>query len=85
VDGAKIAQQTGVRFNKAVVGMLATISEPLTKEPQLVAAMLQGAMPGVGRRLLESPALKKQFDTLRQERILVVCSYLETCSARTSV
>ena len=62
VDGAKIAQQTGVRCTKAIAAMLASTSEPLSKDPQLVASMLQGAMVGVSRRLLESGAPEKQFD-----------------------
>jgi hypothetical protein len=41
VDGARIVRQMGVRSNKAIVGMLASASEPLTKDPQLVAVMLQ--------------------------------------------
>jgi AcrR family transcriptional regulator len=82
VDGAKIAQQMGVRFNKAVVRMLATASEPLTTDPQLVASMLQGAMVGISRRMLESGAPEKQFDTLCQELIFVACAYLDACSMR---
>jgi hypothetical protein len=61
--------------------MLATAREPLTKDPQL-ASMLQTAMAGVSRRLLESSALEKEFNTLRQELIIFVCAYLEACSAR---
>ena len=81
VDGAKIVQQMGVRTNKAIGGMLATAREPLTKDPQLVASMLQGAMAGVSRRLLESAAPEKEFDTLRQELIFFAGAYLEACSA----
>jgi AcrR family transcriptional regulator len=81
-DGAKIAQQTGVRSNKAIVGMLASTSEPLSRDPQLVASMLQGAMAGVSRRLLESGAPEKHFDTLRQELIFFACAYLAACSVR---
>jgi hypothetical protein len=62
--------------------MLASAREPLAKDPQLVAAMLQGAMGGVSRRLLESDAPEKDFDTLRQELIFFVCAYLEACSAK---
>jgi AcrR family transcriptional regulator len=80
VDGAKIVQQTGVRSNRAIVGMLATACEPLTKDPQLVASMLQGAMVGVSRRLLESGAPEKHLDTLRQELIFLACAYLNACS-----
>ena len=85
VDGAKIVQQMGVRSNKAIVGMLSTAREPLTRDPQLVASMLQSAMVGVSRRLLESGAPEKQFETLRQELIFFACAYLEACSARLSV
>lgn len=81
VDGAKIVQQKRTQTNQAIVGMLATACEPLTRDLQLVASMLQGAMVGVSRRLLESDAPEKQFDTLRQELIFLVCTYLEACSA----
>jgi AcrR family transcriptional regulator len=82
VDGAKIAQQMGTRSNKAIVAMLASACEPLTTDPQLVASLLQGVMVGVSRRLLESDAPEKQFDTLRQELIFLVCAYLQARSER---
>jgi AcrR family transcriptional regulator len=82
VDGVKIAQERGLHTNKAVVGMLATACDTLTKDPQLVASMLQSAMAGVSRRLLESVAPEKQFEALRQELIFFVCVYLEACSAQ---
>lgn len=85
VDGAKIVQQMGIRSNKAIVEMLETAREPLTKDPQLVASIVQGAMAGVSRRLLESEAPEKQFDTFRRELIFVACAYLDACSARVSV
>jgi type III secretion system FlhB-like substrate exporter len=84
VDGTRIVQQIGVRINKAIVDMLTTASVPLTKDSQLVASMLQGAMAGIIRRLLESAAPEKEFETLRQELIFFVCTYLEACSARRS-
>lgn len=82
VDGAKIVNQMQIRCNKAVVDMLKTSSEQLATDPQLVASMLQGAMVGVSRRLLESTAPEKHFDTLRQELIFLACAYLKACSAR---
>jgi len=85
VDAAKIVQQMGIRSNKAIVGMLETSCEPLTTDPQLVASMLQGAMAGVGRRMLESGAPEEQFNILCQELIFVACAYLDACSARRSV
>jgi AcrR family transcriptional regulator len=82
VDGAKIAQETGIRSTRAVVAMLKTARQPLTTDPQLVASMLQSAMVGVSRRLLESAAPEKQFDTLRKEMIFLACAYLNACSVR---
>ena len=85
VDGAKIVQQKGIRSNQAIVEMLATACEPLTTDLQLVAFMLQCAMFGVSRRLLESAAPEKQLEPLRQELIFLACAYLQACSARPSV
>ena len=84
VDGAKIAQQMSIRSNKAIIEMLATTREPLTKDVQLVASMLQGAMGGISRRLLESDAPEEQFPILRQELIFFVCAYLDACSIRSA-
>jgi AcrR family transcriptional regulator len=82
VDGAKMAQQMGTRSNKAIVGMLASACEPLTTDPELVASMLQGAMGGVSRRILESDAAEEQLDTLSKELIFVACAYMDARSAR---
>jgi AcrR family transcriptional regulator len=82
VDGARIVQQMGLRTNKAIVGMLASARVPIAKDPQLVASMLQGAMAGVSRRLLESGAPEKEFGTLRDELIILACAYLDACYVR---
>ena len=81
VDGARIVQQTGTRSNKAIVEMLASSRDPLAKDPELVASILQGAMAGVSRSLLESVSPEKQFEALREELILFACAYLKACSA----
>jgi AcrR family transcriptional regulator len=80
VDVATIIKQTRLRTNKAVVAMLKSAREPLTTDPQLVASMLQGVMVGVSRRLLESAAPEKQLQPLRQQLILLACTYLNACS-----
>jgi AcrR family transcriptional regulator len=85
VDGAKIVQQIVIRHNKAIVRMLASSSEPLATDPQLVASMLQGTMAGVIRTILESTPSEKQLDTSREELIFVACAYLDACSARALV
>jgi len=77
VDGASIVQQMGIRSNKAIVRMLESTSDPLPADPQLVASMLQGAMVGVSRRMLESGAAEKQFDMLHRELIFMACAYLD--------
>jgi AcrR family transcriptional regulator len=82
LDAARIVQQIGIRSNKAIVRMLESASNPLTTDPQLVASMLQSAMVGVSRRMLESGAPEKQHDTLRRELISMTCAYLDACSAR---
>jgi AcrR family transcriptional regulator len=85
VDGARIAQQMGMRINKWIVKLLASSSEPLTADPQTVASVLQGAMAGVSRRILESPNPEKQLAILGPELIFAGCAYLDACSARYSV
>ena len=82
VDGAKIVRELGIRSNQAIVGMLITAREQLSTDPEIVASMLQGVMSGVSRRVLESAAPEKQFDIMRQELILLACTYVNACSAR---
>lgn len=84
VDGAKIAQQMGIRSNQAITEMLATACEPLRRDPQLVAAMLQGAMTGISRKLLESDAPEKHLAAFQQELVFFACAYLEACCERPS-
>jgi AcrR family transcriptional regulator len=82
VDGAKIAQQMGTRFNGAIVRMLTNAREPLRTNTQVVASMLQGMMVGVSRTMLESGAPEKEGDVLCRELIIVACAYIDACSAR---
>ena len=84
VDGAKMAKEIAGRNNKAIAAMLASARESLTKDPQLVASVLQGAMAGISRKLLESPSPEKQLDTMRKELTLMACAYLNSCSAHES-
>jgi AcrR family transcriptional regulator len=82
VDGSRIVQQMGIRSNKAIVRMLETACEPLRTDPQLVASMLQGAMVGVSRRMLESGTAERQFDSLKEELIFLACAYVDASSVR---
>jgi AcrR family transcriptional regulator len=76
VDGAKIVKQMVARMNQAMVAMLASARPPLTKDPQVIASILQGAMSGVSRQLLESPNPEERFATLRVELIFLAGAYL---------
>jgi AcrR family transcriptional regulator len=82
VDGARIVQEMGTKSNKMIVAMLKTSRDPLSTDPQLVASILQGAMAGVSRRLLESGAPEKHFGALHHELISMACAYLDACSTR---
>lgn len=82
VDGQKIAQQSGLRANKAIVRMLTTSSETLTTDPQLVASLIQGMMAGVSRRILESPAPEKHLEAMRNELLVAAGTYIDACIAQ---
>ena len=75
VDGAKVVQEMGVRGNRAIVEMLSEAKERV-ENVEMVAAMLQGVMNGVSRRLLESKEPEKQFDALRAELVFLACAYV---------
>ncbi|MFL6427580.1 MAG: TetR/AcrR family transcriptional regulator [Acidobacteriaceae bacterium] len=84
VDGAKIWQRTEGRAHKAITEMLMSAREGLATDPRAVASMLQGAMVGVSRRLLESGAAEKQFEAVRQELVVLASAYLEASAAQST-
>jgi AcrR family transcriptional regulator len=82
VEGWKIAHKIGARVHRAIVSMLATAREPLGKDPQLVASMMQSAMTGVSRRLLGSASPEREYEPLRQELALMMRVYLDACLSK---
>ncbi|MGA7107995.1 MAG: TetR/AcrR family transcriptional regulator [Terracidiphilus sp.] len=80
IDGARIAREAGLRANRSIVALLATASNQLTADPELVASMLQAAMAGVSRRLLESSSPEADYGKLRNELAFLASSYLRACS-----
>jgi len=82
VDGANIATQMSARINQAIVEMLTTACDPLKTDPSLAASILQGAIAGVSRRLLESDDPKQQRNSVQRELTILACSYLAASSAR---
>ena len=84
VDGVKLSREMGARTGKAIVEVLATAREPLEADASLVATILQGALAGVSRRMLESGAPEKQIEALRRELIVMACAYVEAHVVNTS-
>jgi AcrR family transcriptional regulator len=84
VDGWRIAQQMSKRTLKELVALFETAPETLTKEPELIASMLQSMLNGVSRRLLESSAPEKNFPSMLQELLFLAEVYVQACIASPS-
>jgi AcrR family transcriptional regulator len=80
VDGAKALRELSGRANQAIIEMLGTAAGPVLRNPPLAAEMLQGAMAGVSRRLLESDAPEARFETFREELMVFVRAYLKAAA-----
>jgi AcrR family transcriptional regulator len=77
VDGAKIVRSMATRMKKAVAAALANACEPLGRDPELVASLLQGAMSGISHILLESANPEKQYPALKRELVLMMRTYID--------
>ena len=75
VDGVRILKRTNLQSNQAIAAMLTSATHP-PPDPELAASILQGALAGVSRRLLESPAPEKQLIPIRREMIRMATAYL---------
>ena len=84
LDGARISREISLKANRAIVAMLATAKDELTRDPEVVASMLQATMAGVSRRLLESASPERDFERLRDELVFLACVYLRACSKGTA-
>jgi AcrR family transcriptional regulator len=79
VEGAKIAAGAVTRVNNEIVGLLQSAPEVLKTDLQLMATVLQSAIAGVKRQLLESDMPEGQFEVMQRELVLVVRSYVRAC------
>jgi AcrR family transcriptional regulator len=79
VEGAKIAANAVARVNQAIVGLLQSAPEVLATDLRLMATVLQSAIAGVKRHLLESDMPEAQFQMMQQELVLVVRGYVRAC------
>jgi AcrR family transcriptional regulator len=80
VDGARIAREMNKKTNRAIGTMLASSKDVLKREPEVVSSMLQSALNGVSRRLLETASPEVEFKRIREELVFLVCVYLRACS-----
>jgi AcrR family transcriptional regulator len=83
LDGMNLVKQMGKRSNQAIVEMLSTATEPLRSDPQIIAEVLQGALTGVTRSLLDSEAPEMRLEIFRNELIVFACAYLEKVRTET--
>ena len=78
VDGITVVREVSRRFTKAIAAMLETAPEGLTTDAEIAASMLQGAMVGVSRRMLETGTFEKQrIEAMRGEAIILAGAYLK--------
>jgi AcrR family transcriptional regulator len=76
VDGIKIARQISSGITKAIREMLESAHEPLREDALTMATVLQGALAGLGRSLVEMPTPEKHFGAIRAEAEALVRGYL---------
>jgi AcrR family transcriptional regulator len=81
VDGMKIACEIASRITRAIASALSTASDPVGKDPQLVASLIQGAMSGVSHRILDSASPEKHYPLLKKELALMMRAYINASSA----
>jgi AcrR family transcriptional regulator len=79
VEGLKIVASSQAKVNDAIVALLRSAPEVLTTDLKLMATMLQSAISGVKRHLLESAMPEAQFEVIQRQLVLVVRSYVRAC------
>jgi AcrR family transcriptional regulator len=84
VDGVRIAREASLKALHSIAAMLATSSDELSTDSEIVAAMLQATLAGVSRRLLESASPEREYETLRDELVFLVSTYVRACSLKRS-
>jgi AcrR family transcriptional regulator len=81
LDSASILREMQLRNDVAIVAMFRSAQPPLTADPTLVASVVQGALAGVSRRILDQGAIPAQIETHRQHLIHMLCAYLNHATA----
>lgn len=81
IEGMAIAKAASNRSLRSIGDLFATAREPLTKDPELIASVVVSALNGISRRILESKSPEREIGPLREELIVLVHAYLQTCIA----
>jgi AcrR family transcriptional regulator len=79
IEGTKITISAQAKVNDAIVRLLQSAPEVLATDLQSMATILQSAIAGVKRQLLESNMPEELFEVMQRELILMVRSYVRTC------
>jgi AcrR family transcriptional regulator len=80
IDGAKISLSMRQKTQELIVSMLSSASEPLNRDPELVASMLVAAMGSVGKQLGESAKPEEGYLRLQEELLFLAKAYVRACS-----
>jgi len=80
IDGDAVVQRIGHRITRAIAAMLETAPEGLNTEPRSAAMMLQSAMTGAGRRMVDGGLPEREVEILKRESIVLARAYLLACA-----
>lgn len=78
VDGLRITEDLRLRNEAAFEEALASVPEKLRIERAQLAFLLQSAMIGISRRILESNVPSAQHEALREQMVVMLCAYAES-------
>jgi AcrR family transcriptional regulator len=81
LEGMAMMKVESKRLQMAVAELVATAQEGITKDPEVVASVVLGAIAGVTRRVLEAKSPERAAGPLREELLVLVEAYLLTCAS----
>lgn len=84
VDGARLVQQISARLHGAIAAALRSAPDAPGMDLDLVTTVLQGAMSGVSRQLLESDDPEKMLAPLETQLTAMLRAYVQGCAAPTA-
>ncbi len=80
VDGVRIAQVVSARLHGIITAMLGSAPDSCGVDTALVTTVLQGAMSGVSRKLLESENPKGMLGPMEAHLTAMLRAYLAWCA-----